>query len=215
MSNLPSGTVTFLFTDIEGSTKRWEEHAHQMSAALSRHDDLLRTTIEANGGYVFKTVGDAFCAAFSAPPDALAAARQGAEAPRVGKLQRDSGGERDRQDEEPRDARDHGRSAGEREREGHEAGSTPCLREGNRVREAREDPRHELDDEHDQRSADDERGPAATRGKSAERDDDERGDRDGSATREHFRSQCVTMDRVHCQLIGIARNCSPRRRSRR
>jgi predicted ATPase/class 3 adenylate cyclase/Tfp pilus assembly protein PilF len=71
--NPPSGTVTFLFTDIEGSTKRWEAHPQQMDADLSRHDAILRSAIENNGGYVFKTVGDAFCAAFSTPLAALQA----------------------------------------------------------------------------------------------------------------------------------------------
>src|SRR5438128_5718232 len=70
----PTGTVTFLFTDIEGSTKRWERYPQQMRSALSRHDDILRQAIQANGGYVFKTVGDAFCAAFHTPHDALSAA---------------------------------------------------------------------------------------------------------------------------------------------
>src|SRR5215210_953432 len=74
MPNPPSGTVTFLFTDIEGSTKRWDLDPSTMNAALERHDTLLRRAIETNGGYVFKTVGDAFCAAFSTPHDALAAA---------------------------------------------------------------------------------------------------------------------------------------------
>lgn len=74
MPELPGGTVTFLFTDIEGSTKRWEAHPQEMSAALSRHNDILATAIEEQGGYVFKTVGDAFCAAFGAPTLALAAA---------------------------------------------------------------------------------------------------------------------------------------------
>lgn len=71
---LPSGTVTLLFTDIEGSTRRWEEQSAAMSDALRRHDELLRTAIEAYGGYVFKTIGDGFCAAFSRASDAAAAA---------------------------------------------------------------------------------------------------------------------------------------------
>ena len=73
---LPSGQVTFLFTDIEGSTRLWEEHPEAMRRALARHDVLLRTAIEERGGRVFKTVGDAFCAAFSAAPAALEAAIQ-------------------------------------------------------------------------------------------------------------------------------------------
>ena len=75
MSNLPTGTVTFLFTDIEGSTKRWEQYPQAMSVALARHDDILRQAIEANGGYVFKTVGDAFCAAFPTALDPFVCTR--------------------------------------------------------------------------------------------------------------------------------------------
>ena len=73
MSNRPSGTITFLFTDIEGSAKLWDEHPEQMRVALARHDEILRHAIESNGGYVFKTVGDAFCAAFHTGPEALSA----------------------------------------------------------------------------------------------------------------------------------------------
>jgi predicted ATPase/class 3 adenylate cyclase len=70
----PTGTLTFLFTDIEGSTKMWERSPHAMQAALARHDELLKSSIEDHGGYVFKTVGDAFCCAFLTAPDALEAA---------------------------------------------------------------------------------------------------------------------------------------------
>ena len=70
----PTGTVTFLFTDIEGSTKMWEQDASAMQKALARHDEILRDVIEERGGYVFKTVGDAFCCAFPTAPDALEAA---------------------------------------------------------------------------------------------------------------------------------------------
>jgi class 3 adenylate cyclase len=70
----PTGTVTFLFTDIEGSTKLWENDARAMQAALARHDEILREAIEKRGGYVFKTVGDAFCCAFWTATDALDAA---------------------------------------------------------------------------------------------------------------------------------------------
>jgi len=77
MAGSPTGTVTFLFTDIEGSTKMWERDAATMQAALARHDEILQRAIEANGGYVFKTVGDAFCAAFVSTTDALDAALQG------------------------------------------------------------------------------------------------------------------------------------------
>jgi len=58
----PVGTVTFLFTDIEGSTKLWQEHPNTMTAALSRHHSLLNESIAAHGGYVFQIIGDAFCA---------------------------------------------------------------------------------------------------------------------------------------------------------
>ena len=73
-SSRPSGTVTFLFTDIEGSTVRWERHRAAMEDAVRRHDALVREAIEAHGGYVFKTIGDAFCAAFPRPSEALASA---------------------------------------------------------------------------------------------------------------------------------------------
>jgi predicted ATPase/class 3 adenylate cyclase len=76
MPEIPSGTVTFLFTDIEGSTKRWEHDPGEMAGALKRHDDLLSHAIRASGGYVFKTVGDAFCAAFQTAAQAVAAALQ-------------------------------------------------------------------------------------------------------------------------------------------
>jgi len=70
----PTGAVTFLFTDIEGSTGLWERDREAMRVALEHHDDLLRAAIQAAGGHVFKTVGDAFCAAFERPQDGLAAA---------------------------------------------------------------------------------------------------------------------------------------------
>ncbi|MEA2786554.1 MAG: hypothetical protein QOF71_2658 [Candidatus Eremiobacteraeota bacterium] len=70
---LPSGTVTFTFTDIEGSTQRWDQDRQAMQDAVRRHDRVLRDSITAHGGYVFKTIGDAFCAAFSRAEDALAA----------------------------------------------------------------------------------------------------------------------------------------------
>jgi class 3 adenylate cyclase len=74
MAVLPTGTVTFLFTDIEGSTRLWEQDASAMRFALSRHDGILRSAVETNGGFVFKTIGDAICAAFSSAPEALGAA---------------------------------------------------------------------------------------------------------------------------------------------
>ena len=70
----PSGAVTLLFTDIEGSTRAWEHHPTEMAVALARHEVLVRGAIEGVGGYVFKTVGDAFCAAFATPASALTAA---------------------------------------------------------------------------------------------------------------------------------------------
>jgi predicted ATPase/class 3 adenylate cyclase len=74
MSDLPSGTVTFLFTDIEGSTRLWEQHSEAMRHVLTRHDVLLRQAIERHNGHVFKTIGDAFYAAFSTASEALGAA---------------------------------------------------------------------------------------------------------------------------------------------
>jgi predicted ATPase/class 3 adenylate cyclase len=71
---LPSGMVTFLFTDIEGSTRLWESEPEAMSYALGRHDALLHTAIAGAGGVVFKTAGDAFCAVFATPVAAIAAA---------------------------------------------------------------------------------------------------------------------------------------------
>jgi predicted ATPase/class 3 adenylate cyclase len=74
MAESRNGTITFLFTDVEGSTALWEKNSNAMSEALSRHDEVLRTAIEAHNGHVFKTVGDAFHATFSTAPDALEAA---------------------------------------------------------------------------------------------------------------------------------------------
>ena len=71
---LPSGTVTFLFTDVEGSTRLWAADTEAMSASLGVHDTILRDAIEAHGGYVFTTAGDSFAAAFHRPSDALRAA---------------------------------------------------------------------------------------------------------------------------------------------
>jgi predicted ATPase/class 3 adenylate cyclase len=70
----PTGVVTLLMTDIEGSTRLWEEYPEQTATALRRHDSLLRRAIEDNGGHVFKTVGDAFCAAFPSAREAALAA---------------------------------------------------------------------------------------------------------------------------------------------
>ncbi len=74
MAELPSGTVTFLFTDLEGSTRLWEEYPDAMRDALARHDELLREAIEGHGGQVVKTTGDGFHAAFATARDALDAA---------------------------------------------------------------------------------------------------------------------------------------------
>lgn len=76
----PTASIVFLFTDIEGSTRLWEEQPAAMPLALARHDTLLRQAIEANDGRVFKTVGDAFCAAFASPPQAIQAALAGQRA---------------------------------------------------------------------------------------------------------------------------------------
>src|SRR5579862_1918915 len=70
---LPTGTVTFLFTDIEGSTQRWERDREAMEAAVRLHDEILRGAIESHGGHIFKTIGDAFCAVFARPEDAVVA----------------------------------------------------------------------------------------------------------------------------------------------
>ena len=72
--NLPSGTVTFLFTDVEGSTRSWAADADAMSASLRVHDAIVRDAIEANAGYVFTTAGDSFAAAFTRASDAVNAA---------------------------------------------------------------------------------------------------------------------------------------------
>ena len=71
---LPTGAVAFLFSDVEGSTRRWERYGDAMRDALRRHDEIVRSEIEAHRGYIFKTMGDAFCAAFSTVGDALEAA---------------------------------------------------------------------------------------------------------------------------------------------
>ena len=70
----PSGVVTFLFTDIEGSTRRWEADAEAMRAALAAHDDVLRENVKAHSGWLFKHTGDGVCAAFASPKSAVEAA---------------------------------------------------------------------------------------------------------------------------------------------
>jgi class 3 adenylate cyclase len=70
----PSGTVTFLFTDVEVSTALWEEDADAMAASLRMHDEIMRSSIEGHGGYVFSTAGDACCAAFGRASQGVEAA---------------------------------------------------------------------------------------------------------------------------------------------
>jgi predicted ATPase len=68
--------VTFLFTDVEGSSRLWEEHREAMRRALARHDQIIRESIGGHGGVVFATGGDGFGAVFARAADALAAARE-------------------------------------------------------------------------------------------------------------------------------------------
>src|SRR4029078_1418869 len=70
----PSGTVTFLFTDIEGSTQLWEHTPEAMRRALARHHQIMADAIAAAGGYAYKTIGDTFQAAFATAHSALVAA---------------------------------------------------------------------------------------------------------------------------------------------
>ena len=69
----PSGTVTFLFTDIEGSTALWQEHPASMGPAVERHDEVIRSAVEQRGGYVFTTAGDSFAVAFARADEAVRA----------------------------------------------------------------------------------------------------------------------------------------------
>src|SRR5271168_2170484 len=80
----PSGVVTFLFTDVEGSTRRWEADADGMRVALAAHDLVLRGAIEEHGGFLFKHTGDGVVAAFASPKaavDAAVAAQRALELP--------------------------------------------------------------------------------------------------------------------------------------
>ena len=70
----PLGTVTFLFTDIEDSTRLWESMPADMATAVQAHDVIVRSAIERHGGHVFASGGDGFCAAFSSAMDAVTAA---------------------------------------------------------------------------------------------------------------------------------------------
>jgi class 3 adenylate cyclase len=72
-SRFPTGTVTFLFTDIEDSTTLWEQHPDAMRSALARHDTLLRHAIESSDGCIVKSTGDGVYAVFATATDALAA----------------------------------------------------------------------------------------------------------------------------------------------
>ena len=74
MAELPSGTVTFLFTDLEGSTRLWEEQPEAMQPALARHDAILRDAVGAHAGHVVKSTGDGIHAVFATADDAIDAA---------------------------------------------------------------------------------------------------------------------------------------------
>ncbi len=74
MPELPTGTVTFLFTDLEGSTRLWEQHPAAMKSALARHDELLRDAVVGHRGWVVKSTGDGILAVFADAGDAVAAA---------------------------------------------------------------------------------------------------------------------------------------------
>lgn len=76
MPNLPTGTVTFLFTDIEGSTKLAQRHPAAWEVLRERHHDILKSAIESHNGYTWQIIGDAFCAAFHTATDALNTAVQ-------------------------------------------------------------------------------------------------------------------------------------------
>src|SRR5437016_9732947 len=80
MPKLPTGTVAFLMTDIEGSTRLWESHGEVMGKAVARHFALLRQAISRHKGTVVKSVGDGVHAVFQTAPEALAAAFSGQRA---------------------------------------------------------------------------------------------------------------------------------------
>ena|GEM_PF-750351 len=75
IDGIPTGTVTFFFTDVEGSTLLWEQRPDEMRLALERHDHIVRSSIEQHDGYVFSLAGDQFVAAFHNVADAVSAAR--------------------------------------------------------------------------------------------------------------------------------------------
>ena len=72
--SLPTGRVSFLFTDVEGSTRLWQTDPEGMKASLEQHDRLMRSAVEDHGGHIFSTAGDAFAVAFHRPDDAVGAA---------------------------------------------------------------------------------------------------------------------------------------------
>lgn len=72
----PTGIVTFLFTDIEGSTKLAQEFPDSLSDTLEKHNRILRRAVEFNHGFIFQIIGDAFCCAFKNPGDAIKAAHE-------------------------------------------------------------------------------------------------------------------------------------------
>jgi len=73
MSSLPSGIVTFLFTDIEGSTKLWEQHPEAIKPALAKHDSVLKENVEKNHGQIIKFTGDGIHAVFTTALDSIPA----------------------------------------------------------------------------------------------------------------------------------------------
>lgn len=74
LKRLPTGILTFLFTDIQASTLLWEQYPQSMKLAHARHNLILRDAIQSNHGYVFQVIGDEFCAAFDAAEDVVRAA---------------------------------------------------------------------------------------------------------------------------------------------
>ena len=88
---MPSGTVTFLFTDVEGSTRLWEEQPEVMRAALAVHDEILREAIEAQGGQVVKSTGDGAFAVFGNAHDGVRRRDRSATRARSGGLARGRG----------------------------------------------------------------------------------------------------------------------------
>jgi predicted ATPase/class 3 adenylate cyclase len=77
VAELPTGTVTFVFTDLEGSTRRWEEHPDAMKLALARHDAILGEAVASHGGRIVKSTGDGIHAVFASPLEAVAACLEG------------------------------------------------------------------------------------------------------------------------------------------